>query len=50
MKRDVKWGREEGAQTKALEVARNLLDDAAIAAKTGLSTAQIKQLRLAGTR
>lgn len=46
-------GREEGAQAKALEVARNLpdvLDDATIAAKTGLNAAQVKQLRLAGTR
>ncbi|MFA7241353.1 MAG: Rpn family recombination-promoting nuclease/putative transposase [Sulfuricellaceae bacterium] len=46
-------GREEGAQTKALEVARNLLDildDATIAAKTGLSVTQVELLRQTGTR
>jgi hypothetical protein len=39
---------ELGAQAKALEVARNLLDildDASIAAKTGLSADQVRQLR-----
>jgi predicted transposase/invertase (TIGR01784 family) len=42
-------GRELGAQAKALEVARNLLDildDATIATKTGLSGEQVRQLRL----
>jgi predicted transposase/invertase (TIGR01784 family) len=41
-------GRELGAQAKALEVARNLLDildDATIATKTGLSAEQVRQLR-----
>lgn len=49
MEKQFEKGIEKGAQTKALEVARNLLDildDATIAAKTGLSEAQVKLLRL----
>lgn len=52
LERGLEKGREEGAQAKALEVARNLLDildDATIAAKTGLSAAQVKLLRLTDT-
>lgn len=48
MERGREEGREESAQTKALEIARNLLDmldDATIAAKTGLSAAQVTGLR-----
>ena len=48
MEKGIEVGMEKGAQAKALEVARNLLDildDATIAAKTGLNEAQIKQLR-----
>jgi predicted transposase/invertase (TIGR01784 family) len=45
MERGIEKGREEGRK----EIARNLLDildDAMIAAKTGLSVAQVRQLRL----
>jgi flagellar biosynthesis/type III secretory pathway protein FliH len=41
-------GLEEGQQRKAVEIAKNLLDvldDATIAAKTGLSAAQVAALR-----
>lgn len=41
-------GKSEGERAKAIEIARNLLDvldDATIAQKTGLSTADIQQLR-----
>ncbi|MBP7900888.1 MAG: hypothetical protein KAZ85_02715 [Gammaproteobacteria bacterium] len=41
-------GKQEGEQAKALEIARNLLDlldDATVAAKTGLSIEAIKLLR-----
>jgi predicted transposase/invertase (TIGR01784 family) len=47
-KQGMEKGMELGAQAKALEVARNLLDildDATIAAKTGLSADQVRQLR-----
>ena len=43
-------GREEGAKIKALDIARNLLDvldDATIAKKTGLTVTEILQLRQA---
>jgi hypothetical protein len=43
-----KAGLKAGAKRKALEIAKNLLgvlDDETIAAKTGLSAAQVKQLR-----
>lgn len=41
-------GLEDGAKSKTLEIARNLLDvldDATIASKTGLSAAEVQQLR-----
>ena len=41
-------GKSEGERAKAVEIARNLLDvldDATIAQKTGLSVADIQQLR-----
>ncbi len=41
-------GKEEGERNKALEIARNLLDildDATIARKTGLSEVDVQQLR-----
>lgn len=44
----IEKGREAGEQTKAFEIARNLLDvldDATIASKTGLNLMQIAQLR-----
>jgi predicted transposase/invertase (TIGR01784 family) len=42
-------GKKEGERAKAIEIARNLLDvldDATIAMKTGLSAADIRQLRI----
>jgi len=51
-KQGMEKGMELGAQTKTLEVARNLLDildDATIASKTGLNVAQVKLLRLANS-
>ncbi len=44
----IELGKQEGEQAKALEIAHNLLDlldDATIAAKTGLSIEAIKALR-----
>ena len=48
-KKGIEIGIEKGAQERSLEIARNLLDildDATIAAKTGLTETQIKQLRI----
>ena len=48
MEKGIEIGIEKGAQERSLEIARNLLDildDATIAAMTGLTEAQIKQLR-----
>lgn len=48
MQEGIELGKQKGGQAKALEIARNLLDvldDATIAAKTGLSIEAIKALR-----
>lgn len=48
MQEGIELGKQKGEQAKALEIARNLLDvldDATIAAKTGLSIEAIKALR-----
>jgi predicted transposase/invertase (TIGR01784 family) len=48
LQQGIEKGLENGAKTKALEIARNLLDvldDATIALKTGLSAQDVEQLR-----
>ena len=49
MEKGIEVGMEKGAQERSHEIARNLLDildDTTIAAMTGLTEAQIKQLRI----
>ncbi len=48
MEKGIELGKQEGEQAKALEIARNLLDvldDAIIAVKTGLSVDEVQALR-----